>query len=149
MSLYETMDRVQFRWTDEAHARLAELWPHHTARQISEILTEETNETVGRLAVIAKANKLGFPKKEFKRHKQEPLEFKTKTIKPIKRIPYKVKQSKAYGIPTSLLDLTHDQCRWPLGHPGQKNFHFCGAQRNSSRPYCENHNLLAYKEKHA
>ena len=28
---------------------------------------------------------------------------------------------------TSLLDLNDRVCRWPMGHPGEPDFHFCGA----------------------
>ena len=38
---------------------------------------------------------------------------------------------------TSLLELNDRICKWPLGHPGEPDFHFCGDQVNPGFPYCE------------
>jgi GcrA cell cycle regulator len=40
---------------------------------------------------------------------------------------------------TSLLDLNDRICRWPMGHPGEADFHFCGANVNPGFPYCVEH----------
>jgi GcrA cell cycle regulator len=40
---------------------------------------------------------------------------------------------------TSLLDLNDRICRWPMGHPGEADFHFCGEQVNPGYPYCVEH----------
>jgi GcrA cell cycle regulator len=46
---------------------------------------------------------------------------------------------------TSLLDLNDRICRWPIGHPGEPDFHFCGAPANPGFPYCVNHCGVAYQ----
>ena len=46
---------------------------------------------------------------------------------------------------TSLLDLNDKVCRWPLGHPGEPDFHFCGEQVNPGFPYCVDHCGRAYQ----
>ena len=46
---------------------------------------------------------------------------------------------------TSLLDLNDRICRWPIGHPGEPDFHFCGQQANPGFPYCVNHCGVAYQ----
>ncbi len=46
---------------------------------------------------------------------------------------------------TSLLDLNERVCRWPMGHPGEADFHFCGAPVNPSFPYCVEHCGRAYQ----
>jgi len=46
---------------------------------------------------------------------------------------------------TSLLDLNDRICKWPLGHPGEPDFHFCGDRVNPGFPYCVNHCSLAYQ----
>lgn len=46
---------------------------------------------------------------------------------------------------TSLLDLSDKVCKWPLGHPGEPDFHFCGDQVNPGFPYCVAHCGLAYQ----
>jgi GcrA cell cycle regulator len=46
---------------------------------------------------------------------------------------------------TSLLDLNDRICKWPIGHPGEPDFHFCGAAANPGFPYCVNHCGVAYQ----
>lgn len=46
---------------------------------------------------------------------------------------------------TSLLDLNDRICRWPMGHPGEPDFHFCGQQANPGYPYCVDHCGVAYQ----
>ncbi len=46
---------------------------------------------------------------------------------------------------TGLLDLTDKVCKWPLGHPGEPDFHFCGRPINPGFPYCLDHCSVAYQ----
>ncbi len=46
---------------------------------------------------------------------------------------------------TSLLDLNDRVCRWPMGHPGEPDFHFCGDKVNPGFPYCVQHCGRAYQ----
>jgi GcrA cell cycle regulator len=46
---------------------------------------------------------------------------------------------------TSLLDLNDRVCRWPMGHPGEPDFHFCGKPSNPGYPYCVDHCGVAYQ----
>jgi GcrA cell cycle regulator len=46
---------------------------------------------------------------------------------------------------TSLLELNDRICKWPLGHPGEPDFHFCGNQVNPGFPYCLSHCSVAYQ----
>ncbi len=46
---------------------------------------------------------------------------------------------------TSLLDLNDKICKWPLGHPGEPDFHFCGQPINVGFPYCLDHCSVAYQ----
>jgi GcrA cell cycle regulator len=46
---------------------------------------------------------------------------------------------------TSLLDLSDRICRWPMGHPGEPDFHFCGEKVNPGFPYCVEHCGRAYQ----
>ena len=46
---------------------------------------------------------------------------------------------------TSLLDLNERVCRWPMGHPGEPDFHFCGDKVNPGFPYCVQHCGRAYQ----
>ena len=46
---------------------------------------------------------------------------------------------------TGLLDLSDKVCKWPLGHPGEPDFHFCGEKVNPGFPYCVEHCGHAYQ----
>ena len=46
---------------------------------------------------------------------------------------------------TSLLDLNDRICKWPMGHPGEPDFHFCGQAANPGFPYCVEHCGVAYQ----
>ena len=46
---------------------------------------------------------------------------------------------------TSLLELNDRVCRWPMGHPGEPDFHFCGEKVNPGFPYCVEHCGRAYQ----
>jgi GcrA cell cycle regulator len=46
---------------------------------------------------------------------------------------------------TGLLDLNDRICKWPLGHPGEPDFHFCGQPANPGFPYCVAHCGVAYQ----
>ncbi len=46
---------------------------------------------------------------------------------------------------TTLLDLNDRICKWPIGHPGEPDFHFCGEKVNPGFPYCVEHCGHAYQ----
>jgi GcrA cell cycle regulator len=45
----------------------------------------------------------------------------------------------------TLLDLNDRICKWPIGHPDEPDFHFCGKPVNPGFPYCGEHCLVAYQ----
>lgn len=51
--------------------------------------------------------------------------------------------SEHHGPNYSLISLGCDDCRFPIGEPGDENFCFCAAPRVFG-PYCENHARLSY-----
>jgi GcrA cell cycle regulator len=44
----------------------------------------------------------------------------------------------------SLLELDGTNCHWPIGHPGEPDFHFCGGEAFGPGPYCAHHARIAY-----
>ena len=55
------------------------------------------------------------------------------------------KPSAEMATKTSLLELNERICRWPMGHPGEPDFHFCGVKVNPGFPYCVEHCGRAYQ----
>lgn len=45
----------------------------------------------------------------------------------------------------TILTLKDSMCRWPIGDPGEPDFHFCGRSADSGAPYCEHHSRVAYQ----
>lgn len=62
---------------------------------------------------------------------------------PRRRVP--AKPSPEIAGKTTLLDLNDRICRWPMGHPGEPDFHFCGSKVNPGFPYCVEHCGRAYQ----
>ncbi|MEJ2410171.1 MAG: GcrA family cell cycle regulator [Novosphingobium sp.] len=62
---------------------------------------------------------------------------------PRRQVP--AKPSPEIADKTSLLDLNDRICRWPMGHPGEPDFHFCGEKVNPGFPYCVEHCGRAYQ----
>ncbi|MBV7257864.1 GcrA cell cycle regulator [Pacificimonas sp. WHA3] len=55
------------------------------------------------------------------------------------------RSSEAVKDKTSLLDLNERTCKWPIGHPGEAEFHFCGGKSEPGFPYCNAHCAVAYQ----
>lgn len=53
--------------------------------------------------------------------------------------------ARAKGAKVTLLDLNDRICKWPIGHPDEPDFHFCGKPVNPGFPYCGEHCLVAYQ----
>jgi GcrA cell cycle regulator len=109
-------------WTKKRIEKLTRLWEKGiSAREIAEKIGD-----VSRNAVIGKANRLGLSKKHNK-VKVESEVNKTTNI--------------------SLLVPNMSGCKWPIGHPGDEDFYFCGKEVIPGKPYCNEHCLVAYRRK--
>ncbi|MEG9861308.1 MAG: GcrA family cell cycle regulator [Parvularculales bacterium] len=56
-------------------------------------------------------------------------------------------QGARVGVPApTVLTLTERVCKWPIGNPGEKDFHFCGLKAaGAGIPYCDYHFRIAYQ----
>tara|TARA_B100001248_G_scaffold8113_1_gene5509 strand:- start:118 stop:501 length:384 start_codon:yes stop_codon:yes gene_type:complete len=108
-------------WTKSKIDKLSTLWSKGIpAREIAEKLGG-----VSRNAVIGKANRLGLSKK-----------LKEKEV---------IKDTK--NITVNGLIASMKGCKWPIGHPGDEDFYFCGKEVIPGKPYCGEHCLIAYRRK--
>ena len=46
-----------------------------------------------------------------------------------------------------LEDLTEEVCKWPIGHPDEDSFYFCGRNSLKEFSYCKLHILYAFQPK--
>jgi GcrA cell cycle regulator len=119
-------------WTDERVALLKKLW--EKGLSASQIASELGGVT--RNAVIGKAHRMGLASR--------PSPLKTETQKP-KAAKKKAPEKKAVKERITLLQLTDKMCKWPIGHPGEPDFHFCGKKAEAGVPYCAEHCAQAYQ----
>ena len=118
-------------WTQEREEKLKELWKKgHTASQIAEILGDTTrNAVIGkahRLKLAARAASKGS--KLIKNQTQENKEVRNEKFISRKARFKSLLLDKNFEPenPKTLEQLEDKNCRWPIGHPDEKNFYFCG-----------------------
>jgi len=123
-------------WTEERVEKLRELWDKGlSASQIA----KELAEGVTRNAVIGKAHRMGLASRPSP-VKADPAKKAAK--KPVEKAAPKKKVASSK---VSLLELTDRMCKWPIGHPGDPDFRFCGKPVQPSFPYCAEHCAQAYQ----
>lgn len=138
-------------WTTEKVDKLKELWGKgSTANQIASIIGGVT-----RNAVIGKAFRLNLAAKSIP--KNNNFKQVSENQKIYKQPGRKTRESKFKSLlldknfepenPKSLEELYDDICRWPIGHPDEKDFYFCGRKSMKDFSYCKLHVLYAFQPK--
>ena len=140
-------------WTEEKVESLKKLWGSgKTASQIAEIIGG-----ISRNAVIGKAHRLNLSAKIKTRTATSNQNFNDsrneKNIQAAKR----GRKSKFKSLiiekdfepenPKQLEELDENSCKWPIGHPDEKSFYFCGRSSLKDFSYCKLHLLYAYQPK--
>ena len=139
-------------WTEEKVEKLKELWTKgYTASQISEMLGDTT-----RNAVIGKSHRLNLEARA--PSKQTSYSSSKQEVRVTKRVAQPMSRKSTFQSilldknfeaekPTSLENLTDTTCKWPIGHPDEDNFYFCGRSPEGEFPYCKLHVLYAFQPK--
>ena len=139
-------------WTEEKVAKLKELWGKgYTASQIAEIIGG-----ISRNAVIGKAHRLNLSAKIKTRSAptnqnfENSLKEKNLNVKRGRRSKFKsliIEKDFEPENPKQLEELDENSCKWPIGHPDEKSFYFCGRSSLKDFSYCKLHLLYAYQPK--
>ena len=139
-------------WTDEKVSKLKELWGSgKTASQIAEIIGGVT-----RNAVIGKSHRMNLSAKIKTRKATSNQSFENSLEeKNIKSRGGRKSKFKSLIIekdfepenPKQLEELDENSCKWPIGHPDEKSFYFCGRSSLKDFSYCKLHLLYAYQPK--
>ena len=139
-------------WNEEKVAKLKELWGKgNTASQIAEIIGG-----LSRNAIIGKAHRLNLSAKIKTRNSPKNLNQINYSDRKIDN-PSRSRTSKFKSLiidkdfepenPKQLEELDENSCKWPIGHPDEKSFYFCGRSSLKDFSYCKLHLLYAYQPK--
>ena len=135
-------------WTPERESQLRELW--NAGLSASRIAAELGSTT--RNAVIGKAHRLGLSGRATRKGggkssggmrlvsrvsspRPPRAQIRPRYVEPVERSENAV----------SLEELTDKHCKWPLGDPRTREFHFCGTARMEGMSYCDYHCAVAYQ----
>jgi GcrA cell cycle regulator len=140
-------------WNDARIAELTKMWQAgSSASQVARQLGGIT-----RSAVIGKVHRLGISCRECPSRPRSPggrpagaarARAGGSPRKTAGRAAPPVSVRHFASVPTvTVLTLTEASCRWPIGHPDQTEFGFCGQPRTSKGPYCHGHAPLALRHK--
>ena len=140
-------------WTEEKVAKLKELWGKgNTASQIAQIIGG-----ISRNAVIGKAHRLNLSAKIKTRTATSNQNINNSTSEKNIQIVKRGRKNKFKSLiiekdfepenPKQLEELDENSCKWPIGHPDEKSFYFCGRSSLKDFSYCKLHLLYAYQPK--
>ena len=139
-------------WNEEKITKLKEMWGKgSTASQIAVIIGG-----VSRNAVIGKAHRLNLslnikaknalPNQNSKVN-QDENDHKQKRGRKSKFKSLVIEKDFEPENPKKLEELDDSSCKWPVGHPEEKSFYFCGRSSLKDFSYCKLHLLYAYQPK--
>jgi GcrA cell cycle regulator len=138
-------------WTEEKITKLKELWGSgKTASQIAEIIGG-----VSRNAVIGKSHRMNLSariktRKATSNQSFENLDEKNTKSKRVRKSKFKsliIEKDFEPENPKQLEELTDNDCKYPIGHPNEKGFYFCGRSSLKDFSYCKLHLLYSYQNK--
>ena len=139
-------------WNEEKVEKLKELWGKgNTASQIAEIIGG-----LSRNAIIGKAHRLNLSAKIIARSSTSGQNYKNNTEgNDLKQKKERKSKFKSLIIekdfepenPKKLEELDESLCKWPIGHPEEEAFYFCGRSSLKDFSYCKLHLLYAYQPK--
>ena len=148
------MTLIKTMWDQHKVKKLRELWSKGlSASKISEQIPGTT-----RNSVIGKSHRLGLESRALRKKTSVKVNTENNNTQEVKtqKLGRKARfksllldKSFEQENPTKLEELTDKTCKWPVGHPYEKNFYFCGRKPMDKFPYCKLHVLWAFQPRNA
>ena len=142
-------------WTPERENKLKELWKKgYTASQIAHMLGDGAtrNSVLGKAFRLKLEARAVSKKSTSKTHTKRDSSPEIKTQKLGRKAKFRallLDKNFEPENPKKLEELTDDTCRWPIGHPYEKEFYFCGRKPMEKFTYCKLHVLYAFQPNNA
>lgn len=150
-----TDKRDPFDWSEDNIDRLKRLW---ASGQSGDQIAMRMGTT--RNSVIGKVHRLKLPKRATvaSTTPRRPPPSQVPSLPVLSEMPIEPEPElralvtdpatpikKGFG-PSKVSDLQMGdrRCRWPIGDPGDEDFHFCGQEQKPGKSYCEKHCTVAY-----
>ena len=136
-------------WNDDNVLRLKELWDQGLpTAQIGKLLGFTKN------AVVGKAHRIGLERRPSPIRRTADKPDRKKARSPVMpKLNFEKQESETNQINTGkfqpsvkniFISSSKRGCEWPMGHPDESDFHFCGKERFDDKPYCLDHCAIAY-----
>ena len=138
-------------WNDDNVARLRDLWDQGLpTAQIGKLLGFTKN------AVVGKAHRIGLERRPSPIRRTAVKPDRKKARSPIMpKLNFEAseevnnekpltKNNFQPNVKNLFANTVKRGCEWPVGHPDEVDFHFCGKERFEDKPYCLKHCAVAY-----
>lgn len=144
------MSEVSSTWTPDRIAELRRLFEAGlTCSQIAREICVTRNAVIGKLSRLGLSRPDGGsenrrgprPRGPARASQGRILKLLQADVEPM---PFDADESTS-GQRCSLLELSPQSCRWPIGSPGAPDFGFCGNDPVGGLPYCPGHARMAYQ----
>jgi len=153
-NIVDLINLKKMSWTHEREEKLRQLWKKgHSASQIAGMLGDTTrNAVIGKAHRLKLERRIASTKAEAKVNTKKNNSPEIKTQKLGRKARFKallLDKNFEQENPKKLEELTKETCRWPIGHPYEEKFYFCGRKPMEKFPYCKLHVLYAFQPKNA
>ena len=142
-------------WTPEREEKLKQLWKEgHSGSQIASMLGSGAtrNSVLGKAFRLKLQSRVVTKKTKSRTNTEKNNSTEIKTPKLGRKAKFKallIDKNFEQENPKKLEELTNETCRWPIGHPYEEKFYFCGRKPMEKFPYCKLHVLYAFQPKNA
>ena len=136
-------------WTEERIGLLKNRFARGlSAREIAREIGVSRNAVIGKISRLKLNTRSGGCSAESGGAKVQRRPSQNKILRALRAEIHSGDEEAVHdGQRCSLLELTEQHCRWPIGSATEKDFWFCGNKRVEGLPYCFGHARMAYQSK--